>query len=59
MISTKKRYITTPQTIKNHFAMKRFEKTIPFYTRKDVPFILFIVFFSLAVILSICISVYK
>ncbi len=39
--------------------MKRFEKTIPFYTRKDVPLILFIVFFSLAVILSIYISANK
>jgi hypothetical protein len=39
--------------------MKRFEKTIPVYNRKDVPFVLFIVFFSLALILSISISVYK
>ena len=39
--------------------MKRFEKTIPVYTRKDVPFALFIVFFSLALILSICVSAYK
>lgn len=39
--------------------MKRFEKTIPFYTRKDVPFALFIVFFSLALILSIVITAYK
>jgi|APLow6443716910_1056828.scaffolds.fasta_scaffold21411_3 hypothetical protein len=39
--------------------MKRYEKTIPFYTRKDVPLILFAVFFSLALILSICISAYK
>jgi len=39
--------------------MKRFEKTIPVYTRKDVPLVLFVVFFSLALILSICISAYK
>lgn len=39
--------------------MKRFEKTIPFYTRKDVPLVLFLVFFSLALITSICISAYK
>lgn len=39
--------------------MKRFEKTIPVYTRKDVPFALFVVFFSVALIVSICISVYK
>ncbi len=39
--------------------MKRFEKTIPVYTRKDVPLVLFIVFFSLAMILSIFISASK
>ena len=39
--------------------MKRFEKTLPVYSRKDVPLILFIVFFSLALILSMCISAYK
>lgn len=39
--------------------MKRFEKTLPVYNRKDVPLILFIVFFSLALILSMCISAYK
>lgn len=39
--------------------MKRFEKTIPVYTRKDVPFALFIVFFSLALILSIVVTAYK
>ena len=38
--------------------MKRFEKTLPVYNRKDVPLILFIVFFSLALILSMCISIY-
>ena len=39
--------------------MKRFEKTLPVYSRKDVPLVLFIVFFSLALILSMCISAYK
>ncbi len=39
--------------------MKRFEKTIPVYNRKDVPLVLFIVFFSLAMILSIFISASK
>ena len=39
--------------------MKRFEKTIPVYNRKDVPFALFIVFFSLALILSIVVTAYK
>ena len=39
--------------------MKRFEKTIPFYTRKDVPLVLFVVFFSVAVIISILVSVNK
>jgi hypothetical protein len=39
--------------------MKRFEKTIPVYTRKDVPFALFIVFFSLALILSIVVTAYR
>ena len=39
--------------------MKRFEKTTPLYTRKDVPLALFIVLFSLALILSIYIGAYK
>lgn len=39
--------------------MKRFEKTIPFYTRKDVPLVLFAVFFSVALIISIVVSVNK
>lgn len=39
--------------------MKRFEKTIPFYTRKDVPLVLFVVFFSVALIVSILVSVNK
>ena len=39
--------------------MKRFEKTLPVYSRKDVPLLLFVVFFSLALILSMCINAYK
>lgn len=36
--------------------MKRFEKTIPTYSRKDVPFALFIVSFLLVAILTVVVK---
>lgn len=36
--------------------MKRFEKTQFVYSRKDIPLIIFFVFFTLAVIISIKIN---
>lgn len=46
-------YVTVHLSIFKPITMRRFEKNQVVYNRKDIPLIVFLIFFTLAVIISI------